>query len=282
MKFIYACDVHGDKKKYEKLLEKAKESNIKYIVLGGDLLPKRGDRKIIQPEFIENYFEDYFKILKENDIDLIFIPGNDDLERFDVMLNELCDKYDNLHNINAQKLDIEDISFIGISDVLDHPFTSKNRVVIEKDLEMQPQLHDFVSIKKDTEMITVDEWKKYRETNIDKMEDILENLPMPTENKKAIYIFHNPPYGVGLDVCNGGEQVGSKAIVSFFENSKHGYMSFHGHIHESPRMSGKWQAQIGPVISIQPGQTEKDEKEMYYVMVDTENGEVERMVEEVR
>ena len=50
MKFIYACDIHGDKNKYEKLLEEAISKNIKYLVFGGDLYPKRGIRTIIQPE----------------------------------------------------------------------------------------------------------------------------------------------------------------------------------------------------------------------------------------
>ena len=47
MKFIYSCDIHGDESKYEKLFEQAKKQNIKYLVLGGDLLPKMfNDRKL--------------------------------------------------------------------------------------------------------------------------------------------------------------------------------------------------------------------------------------------
>ena len=74
MKFIYASDVHGDTYKYERLLEEAKKNNIKYIVMGGDILPKNGDRNIIQPEFIENELDKYFEKLKENNIDCILIP----------------------------------------------------------------------------------------------------------------------------------------------------------------------------------------------------------------
>ena len=43
MKFIYSCDIHGDKVKYEKLHRLAIENQIKNIVLGGDLLPKKAD-----------------------------------------------------------------------------------------------------------------------------------------------------------------------------------------------------------------------------------------------
>lgn len=268
MKFIYACDIHGDTNKYEKLLKTAKKENIKYIVLGGDLLPKRGIRVIIQPEFIRDFFEDYFKRLKENNIKCILIPGNDDLEKFDIEINELCEKCSNIYNIDNKKLDIEDVSFIGLSKVLDHPFGSKNRVLIEKNLKMQPQLSQDIYINRDTEVITISEWERYRETNIDKMEDILSSLPVVDKSRKTIYVLHNPPYGIGLDVCANGLQVGSKAITSFLEESN-SYMSLHGHIHESPKISGLWYNELGKTICIQPGQTELGEKECYYVIIDT-------------
>ena len=268
MKFIYACDIHGDTNKYEKLFKTAKKENIKYMVLGGDLLPKRGIRVIIQPEFIRDFFEDYFKRLKENNIKCILIPGNDDLEKFDIEINELCEKYSNIYNIDNKKLDIEDVSFIGLSKVLDHPFGSKNRVLIEKNLKMQPQLSQDIYINRDTEVITISEWERYRETNIDKMEDILSSLPVVDKSRKTIYVLHNPPYGIGLDVCANGLQVGSKAITSFLEESN-SYMSLHGHIHESPKISGLWYNKLGKTICIQPGQTELGEKECYYVIIDT-------------
>lgn len=269
MKFIFACDIHGDKNKYEKLFQKAKEENIKYIVLGGDLLPKIGFRVIIQSEFIREYLEDYFTRLNENNIKCILIPGNDDLEKFDIQINELCKKYSNIYNIDNQKLDIEEITFIGLSKVLDHPFGSKNRVVIEEKLKMQPQLSEDIYIKKDTEVITIEEWEKYREIDIEKMEGELTNLPKADKDRKTIYVFHNPPYGIGLDVCANGLQVGSKAITKFLEDSN-SYMSLHGHIHESPRISGLWYNELGKTTCIQPGQTELGEKECYYVIIDTE------------
>ena len=268
MKFIYACDIHGDTNKYEKLFKTAQKEDIKYMVLGGDLLPKRGIRVIIQPEFIRDFFEDYFKRLKENNIKCILIPGNDDLEKFDIEINELCEKYSNIYNIDNKKLDIEDVSFIGLSKVLDHPFGSKNRVLIEKNLKMQPQLSQDIYINRDTEVITISEWERYREINIDKMEDILSSLPVVDKSRKTIYVLHNPPYGIGLDVCANGLQVGSKAITSFLEESN-SYMSLHGHIHESPKISGLWYNKLGKTICIQPGQTELGEKECYYVIIDT-------------
>ena len=52
MKFLYATDLHGDKDKYNKLLELAIDGDIKLIVNGVDMLPKQCDRHMEQPVFI--------------------------------------------------------------------------------------------------------------------------------------------------------------------------------------------------------------------------------------
>lgn len=44
MKILYVTDLHGDKKKYRKILDVAIEKEIKVIVNGGDMLPKQCDR----------------------------------------------------------------------------------------------------------------------------------------------------------------------------------------------------------------------------------------------
>ena len=46
-------------------------------------------------------------------------------------------------------------------------------------------------------------------------------------------------------------------------------------------MSGIWKAKLGNTICIQPGQTELGEKEMTYVIIDTDKNEIERFVTEV-
>ncbi len=88
------------------------------------------------------------------------------------------------------------------------------------------------------------------------MEEILERIPKARKGNKAIYLFHNPPYGVGLNVCIDKRQVGSKAITNFLEKSN-AYMSLHGHIHESYRVTGIWKNVLNGTICIQTGQTER-------------------------
>lgn len=278
MKFLYACDIHGDKNKYSKLLEVAISEKIKYMVWGGDILPKRGGpRETIQPEFIDNYLDDYFSKLKEHNIECIFIMGNDDLENFDDKIKNLCQKHSHVHNIDRGMFEIEGISFMGLSNVLDNPFRYKNRVLMEDGLEMEEQLSTEIYINKGTNIITVEEWRRYRETSVDRMKDVLASLPKISDKKNTILVFHAPPYGIGLDECKVGYKAGSKDMANFIKNSG-AYMSLHGHIHESPNVSGIWESKLGDTICIQPGQTELGEEKMMYMIIDTEKNKRERFL----
>lgn len=269
MKFIYACDIHGDEYKYKNLLEIANKEKIKYLVLGGDLLPKEcGDRVNEQKIFINDYLNEYFNKLKDNDIKCICILGNDDLEILDKEFNTICKKHDNVFNIDQRKANFGDVTFIGLSKVLDHPFGCKDRVVTEEGLDMPFQLSSIIYVDKCRNMLSVDEWNDYR-NNIEKMENVLEKLPKAKKGNKIIYVFHNPPYGLGLDVCRDKRQVGSKAITRFLEKSN-AYMSLHGHIHESYRVTGIWKNELSGTICIQTGQTERHSKDMFYAIVDTD------------
>ncbi|MCG4662213.1 hypothetical protein L0P73_16690 [[Clostridium] innocuum] len=53
MKILYVTDLHGDKKKYRKILDVAIEKEIKVIVNGGDMLPKQCDRHSEQSFFYQ-------------------------------------------------------------------------------------------------------------------------------------------------------------------------------------------------------------------------------------
>jgi len=65
-------------------------------------------------------------------------------------------------------------------------------------------------------------------------------------------------------------------VYEFLEKNQP-YMSLHGHIHESPEVSGIWHAKIGETICIQPGQCEN----FTYVIIDLEDKSIIRMSEKI-
>src|SRR5690625_6249593 len=99
MKLLYVTDLHGDKKKYEKVLELDVDQDIKWIINGGDMLPKIGDRHVEQTIFIKGYLRDYFKRLQEQDIHYLVLLGNDVLLFLVVLFSYVCRDFFNLYYI---------------------------------------------------------------------------------------------------------------------------------------------------------------------------------------
>ena len=79
MKFIYATDLHGSIPKYEDILKFAIEQDIHLIHLGADLLPKGSNLLGIQKDFVNIFLKEFYKLAKENNIDVLAFFGNDDI-----------------------------------------------------------------------------------------------------------------------------------------------------------------------------------------------------------
>ena len=131
MKILYVTDLHGDKNKYRKSLEIAMKQEIRVIVNGGDMLPKLGERHTEQPLFIKGFLSNYFSILQEHNITYLNMLGNDDLLSVDNLFEQTCGGFANVHNIAGKKIRIDEYEFIGMNQILDHPFGCKDRVVTE-------------------------------------------------------------------------------------------------------------------------------------------------------
>ena len=125
-------------------------------------------------------------------------------------------------------------------------------------------------ITKGPELNTIEDWFAYAE-NLPTIEEEMNKLVKPNDFRKAIYITHSPPSNIGLDVCYDKGQVGSRAVHEFLAKNQP-LLSLHGHIHESPKVSGKWHDKIGETTCIQPGQ----EHDLIYVVIDLEKMEYER------
>ena len=278
MRFIYTSDIHGDQRKYQKLIDLCEELKIDKIVVGGDLFAKYAKLRIpVQKDFINGYLKEYYKKLLDKGITYIGIVGNDDLIIPCESYYEMIKDFPNIIDVDCKKYDLDGISFIGSSYVLDAPFKRKDHIAIEDGQEMPPQKSNVIYVDKCQKEISVEEWKEYRKKYVPRMEDILDNLPKPSEGNKAIYILHDPPANVKLDYCKDGAKPGSKAIYNFLKKSN-AYMSLHGHIHESFDLSGIWKSMIGKTISIQAGQSELDENYFVYVIIDTDKNTAERFV----
>ena len=255
MKILYVTDLHGIKWKFNRILDEARSRKIGIVINGGDLLPKHGNFFKHQPKFIRNYLNNYLAEFNQEKIYYLSYLGNDDLMIFDELYEEICDKYPYIIPIAQRKFELNGYEFIGMNWVADYPFALKDRCRKDtNEYKFQNQLGKGVLSRKN-EFKEIEDWFSYAGT-LPTIEDEMEILIKPSDFKKSIYIIHMPPANLGLDECGSGPSVGSIAIYNFFERYQP-LLSLHGHIHESPEISGKWSSKIGKTICLQPGQLHK-------------------------
>lgn len=283
MKILYVTDLHGDKNKYRKSLDIAVEKNINVIVNGGDMLPKLGERHLEQPIFINEFLRDYFSELERHGITYLAMLGNDDLLSVDGLFDTVCGEFENVHNIADQKVRVGEYEFIGMNNILDHPFGCKDRVVTETHYIPQRQLSPVAGISNEYGYDRIYNWLEYARTELPYMCDILNDLPEPENTQQTVYVMHMPPAGLRLgQLLYQDLDIGSVDIYEFLKE-RQPLLSLHGHIHESPdTQKGRWINQIRGTACIQTGQTELHDNDMVYAEIDLQSREYSRKVINVK
>jgi Icc-related predicted phosphoesterase len=269
MRILYITDLHGDIYKYNQSHKVARKADVTMVINGGDMLPKSGSL-FNQDKFITGFLANHFEQFEEQGIYYFGFLGNDDLRIFDGLFDEVCNKFEHIENIAQRMVVIGEYSFIGMNWVCDYPFLLKDRCRMDSSEYRFPEQLGKARISSGNGYETIDDWFGYARTLPTIMEE-LEKLPEPEDISKAIFVIHMPPSGLGLDVCFNGRRVGSKSVHDFLQ-IRQPRLSLHGHIHESPRVSGKWHGQIGKTLCIQPGQMGG----LSYVIIDLESMEARR------
>jgi len=258
MRFFYTSDLHGDTNFYRELISICKKREVNFLILGGDLLPRKGhSNKSIteQKKFIHNFLGKTFRKIKQiHNIKIYAVFGNND---WAAVLEDFKDlEKDGLVNLlHNTYFKINDNFFItGYPYVPPTRFSPKD--FEKKDLNEHEvsNLTTFPVISENGQIRRIKEKKLFQSrTSIeDDLKDFINYAENNPENK-VIYVMHSPPYGTMLDRLYNSQPAGSKAIKNFIEKTQP-FMTLHGHIHESPVVSYKYWEKIGSTISINPGQ----------------------------
>ncbi|MEO0129914.1 MAG: metallophosphoesterase [candidate division WOR-3 bacterium] len=270
MKILYTTDLHGNKEQFELNFNEAIKNNVKIVINGGDMMPKTDEYTIfkLQEKFLK-YLEGYFEKFEKERIYYLCLLGNDDLRIYDKRFDEICKKFEFVKNIAQRKVKIEGYEFIGMNFIVDNPFRLKDRCRKDTDEYQIGIQYGTALVSLDNGFEEIKDWKSYINT-LPTLDDELSKLPKPKNKGNTIYVIHMPPSNLGLDVCQNGNKVGSKAVYNFLLKNQP-RMSLHGHIHESPEISGVWKANIGDTICIQPGQSGI----LTYVLIDTSKNKID-------
>jgi uncharacterized protein len=151
--------------------------------------------------------------------------------------------WDYLHN---RKDDFRGFTFYGYANVPPTPFRFKDweRYDVSRyvDPGCFPPEEGFRTMEPDTDLAYA--------TIMDELKFLTGEAPMDN----VIFLFHSPPYQTLLDrAALDGKMidhvpmdlhVGSIAIMRFIEE-RQPWITLHGHIHESSRITGQWRQQFG-------------------------------------
>lgn len=256
LKILYTSDLHGIETLYLQLFKKAIAERIDIVIIGGDILPKEGVFEAIiykQRDFIKNFLSQQLAKFKQQmkNTHVYLMLGNDDWACNLPHLKDL-EKRRLLKLIDNRLFSLGDgYELIGYNFVPPTPFSIKDFEKLDVgEIDYEPQhFLAFISIPEGMEKIEPHAFFQTRGT----IKKDIEDLPKPKNMNKAIYVFHAPPFETNLDVLYDGRHVGSKAIKTFIEK-KQPYLTLHGHIHESPKVSGSYSEKIGKTLGINPGQ----------------------------
>jgi hypothetical protein len=187
---------------------------------------------------------------------------------FDDLFEKTCEQYPLVTNLAQRMVEIEGHEFVGMNWVVDYPFRLKDRCRKDTETYIFQQQYGGGLLSTPAGWKAIPNWPTYA-ASLPTLEDELKALPRPRNMSNAIYVIHMPPHGIGLDECWSGMRVGSVALARFLEENQP-LFSLHGHIHESPQVSGKWRNSVGRTTCIQPGQG----PEFTYVIIDTDTGDM--------
>ena len=260
MKLLYTADLHGEILLYQELLPLANSSSAEIIALGGDLLPsftpsKRYEdmipnQRIFMDEFLLPFFK---KIFETTSVKQIFlIPGNWDLG-YPFLFREPIEGMIDLSQKNYRLKNGYEL--IGYPFVPPTPFRPKDyEKMDDREAPWPPQKNpSYIRVSEQSDrLLSIDPHIYLRERGT--IREDLNRLTKPINCKRAIYIMHSPPFGTKLDLIEGGKPTGSRSIkVLIMENQP--LLTLHGHIHESPDVSGAYIDHIGQTLSVNPGQS---------------------------
>lgn len=250
---FFVSDLHGKMSRYEALFKIIKKEKPDFVFLGGDLLPHKGvqtgQTQSGEIDFVRDFMIRKFSKLQDT-LDcaypeIFLIPGNDDHKiLFDAVAEgEKTDLWRNLHN---RCIVIGKYRFYGYACVPPTPFMIKDwdRFDISKEIE-----HGCIAPADGYHSQQPD-----HDPENDTIQNDLQSLVNDDTLEFGVFLFHSPPYKTMLDQAYIHNpvpdqqpttlNVGSKAVRMFIDE-KQPYITMHGHIHESPGITGNWKHSLG-------------------------------------
>ncbi len=251
---FFVSDLHGAVDRYRKLFTLVSEERPGAVFLGGDLLPPymvewqsddAGGDDFIR-DFLTAGFERMRDELGEDYPSVFLILGNDDARVEEAAVLDVAAR-GTWHYMHNRKGPLNGFQVYGYAHVPPSPFLLKDWERYDVSRFVDP---GSVSPEEGRRSVP----REQREIRHTTIKDDLERLSGEDDLERAILLFHSPPYQTKLDRAGlDGRKVdhvpldvhvGSIAIQRFIA-SRQPLVTLHGHVHDSPRLTGSWRDTTG-------------------------------------
>ena len=254
MKCIFVTDLHGHIKRFKALFKTIANEKPDAVFIGGDILPNQFLIDDSVDSFIDKELLKPIKKVKEKvgkNIRFFVIMGNDDPRVFEKKFL-MADKEKIIDYVNFKTVKFNDLFVTGYCYVPPTPFQLKDweRYDVSRFVDVGA-----VSPEEGIRTVEVDKDEIIYSTISEDLKKLVKNSP----TDKTIFLFHSPPYNSNLDRADLDNKhvdnapldthIGSIAIQRFIEKNQP-YLTLHGHVHESFRLTDKWMEKKGKTVSI--------------------------------
>jgi Icc-related predicted phosphoesterase len=256
MKMIFTSDLHQMIGKWDDLVKLVEVERPRFVLIAGDLLPKDSGHKA-QKEFFPKLKRHLQRMKRDPSLTVLLYLGNDDHHILEPLLDGL-QREGLCINLNGRTHREAGIVFCGMNRVRDYPFGYKHWCAPDGDYVKCPEQFcgEGLTLDERGNFVPLDNLLHYlaaKPSLGEELERVKAELH-PGEMERSIWMVHQPPTSLGMDICGDRRQVGSPTVLNFIRKNQP-LLGCSGHIHESPyQPDGRWVNKIRRTVWFQPGQ----------------------------
>jgi Icc-related predicted phosphoesterase len=266
-RLLITTDLHQHRAKWDRLVGAAADERPAFILIAGDILPKDGGFTR-QRRFFPRLRGFLTAIRDQTGARVLLYLCNDDGHFLEPLVDELA--ADGLCvNLNQRVHREGGLVFCGMNKVRDYPFGYKHYCVpdgswVADPLQFCGQGLTFDDKGNEVEIPDLRQYLLGKRSLLEHLQDLKAQLE-PGELERSVWMVHQPPASLGMDICANGKRVGSPTLLQFIGENQP-LLGCSGHIHESPHQpGGRWITRVGGTTWVQPGQMSD---RLHYVTLD--------------
>ncbi|RMF83404.1 MAG: hypothetical protein D6744_04730 [Planctomycetota bacterium] len=256
MRICFSSDIHGDESQYQRLDALLARSTPDLLILGGDLFPDgdQADPPASQATYVRETFAPRIERWKARSpgLEVACIVGNHDWR---TTLDTLRD----LHQAGTVALltpeapwEFGGLHFLGFSLTPPTPFWLKDFERLDRSEDACESGAGRIWDAQQAAIREVEIESYFR--SVPTLSDELPQLDSPAD--PWVFVCHAPPWNSALDrLPNVNHPVGSRAVREFVVERRP-LLGLHGHIHDSPQLTGAYFDRVEGVLCVNPGQAD--------------------------